>query len=141
MEKRWTASGVSGFEQNAMIPLVSLLPPIHPRQSAVEVASLQWPKGTGKIITKRSLCPLAKRPGRGWSNNRKPFWQYPPYSSQMPMEKVHTLACTLMHTHAVVSVEPSKALLLHTLPSCPMKSVSSAPVPPTWWCLWSHAVT
>lgn len=33
------------------------------------------------------LYPLAEELGKGWFNNRKCVWHYPPYSSQMPTKK------------------------------------------------------
>lgn len=59
---------------------------MYPQQGATEASISELPKGTARNLQARPLLP-AKGPGKGWPKSRKSFWQYPPYSSQMPTEK------------------------------------------------------
>lgn len=74
---------------------------------------------------KKSQFPLGRGPGKGWPNNRKPFWQYSPYISQIPMAKI------ILHL-PIVLIGPNRELIPpHTWPPCssPAESISSVSVP------------
>lgn len=62
---------------------VSLLSPIHPTRDNTDAFRFDLPTGIDqkKKSWKNTFTP-AKSPGKGWFNNRKPFWQYIPYSNR-----------------------------------------------------------
>lgn len=73
----------------------------------------------------KSQFPLDRGPGKGWPNSRKPFWQYSPYTSWIPMAKI------IPHL-PIVLIRPNRGLILpHACPPCsqPAESSSSASIP------------
>lgn len=63
-------------------------PLLYPGQRALEDSNPELLSGTDKKKLQERLLPLAKRPGRGWPDNRNPFWQDLSYFSQTQMEKL-----------------------------------------------------
>lgn len=70
--------------------------------------------------------PLDSGQEKEWPKSRKPFRQYSPYTSQIPMKKI-------VPHHPMVSAEPSRELIFHPmLPTCTIKQQCFNS--PTWWC-------
>lgn len=90
---------------------------------------LQKPQtGTNKKSPRKPASLLAQGPGKAWLKNRKPFGQYPPYTSQLSLYKI--TPCGFSRSKQMGSLSGS------VLPTLPPHRASSGPVLrfPAWSC-------